>query len=96
MALESQTITTNSSNDDPILSLIAKINAEDDKGSLVDANGNEVLTGEDKFLREMGLMQGLNTNFAHKNKWVAYFPLSNILGKKYNNLELNLIRFSVP
>lgn len=96
MALESQIITDSSSGTDPILSLIAKINAEDDKGSLVDAHGNEVLTGEDKFLREMGLMQGLNTNFAHKNKWVGYFPLANILGKKYNNLELNLIRFSVP
>jgi hypothetical protein len=56
MALESQIITDSSSGTDPILSLIAKINAEDDKGSLVDAHGNEVLTGEDKFLREMGLM----------------------------------------
>jgi len=41
-------------------------------------------------------MQGLNTNFSHSNKWVGYFPLANVLGKKYNNLELNLTRFSIP
>ena len=41
-------------------------------------------------------MQGLNTNFSHSNKWVGYFPLANVLGKKYNNLELNLTRISIP
>lgn len=41
-------------------------------------------------------MQGLNTNFSHSNKWVGYFPLANVLGKKYTNLELNLTRFAIP
>jgi hypothetical protein len=41
-------------------------------------------------------MQGLNTNFSHSNKWVGYFPLANVLGRKYSNLELNLTRFSIP
>ena len=27
---------------------------------------------------------------------MGYFPLANVLGKKYSNLELNLTRFSIP
>lgn len=41
-------------------------------------------------------MMGLNTNLANSNKWIAYFPLEDNLGKKYNNLELHLVRFSLP
>ena len=85
---------------DPILQLIDDINREDGpggtNGALVDADGNKVLSGEDKFLAELGRMQGLNTSFSHSNKWVGYFPLANVLGKKYSNLEMNLTRFSVP
>jgi hypothetical protein len=39
---------------------------------------------------------GLNTNLANSNKWIGYFPLEDVLGKKYNNLELHLTRFSLP
>lgn len=41
-------------------------------------------------------LQGLNTNLAVANKWVAYFPLESNLGKGYNDLELHLTRFSLP
>jgi hypothetical protein len=39
---------------------------------------------------------GLNPTYASGNKWVGYIPIQNILGKKWNNLELNLLRFSIP
>lgn len=41
-------------------------------------------------------LMGLNTNLANSNKWIGYFPLEDTLGKKYNNLELHLTRFSLP
>lgn len=41
-------------------------------------------------------MSGLNTEYAHANKWWMYIPISNVLGKKFSNLELNLTRFSIP
>ena len=41
-------------------------------------------------------MQGLGTDYAHQNKWVAYVPLENVLGRSYNNLQLNLTRFTIP
>ena len=41
-------------------------------------------------------MMGLNTNLANSNKWIAYFPLEDNLGKKYSNLQLHLVRFSLP
>lgn len=39
---------------------------------------------------------GLNPTYATGNKWVGYVPIQNILGKRWNNLELNLTRFSIP
>lgn len=41
-------------------------------------------------------MMGLNTNLANGNHWIAYFPLEDLLGKKYRNIELHLVRFSLP
>lgn len=41
-------------------------------------------------------MNGLNTDYAHSNKWWMYIPIQNVLGKKFSNLELNLVRFSIP
>ena len=85
---------------DPILQMINNLNNggsnSPSDGSVTDADGNQILNGEDRFLAELGLMQGLNTNFSHSNKWIGYFPLANVLGKKYSNLELNLVRFSIP
>lgn len=81
---------------DPILQLISQVNNDDGVGNVTDADGNKILNGEDKFLAELGMMQGLNTNYSHSNKWVGYFPLANVLGKRYSNLELNLTRFSIP
>ena len=39
---------------------------------------------------------GLNPTYTTGNKWVGYIPIQNVLGKKWNNLELNLTRFSIP
>lgn len=39
---------------------------------------------------------GLNVNYTASNSWFAMLPLENILGKKYNNLDLHLVRFSLP
>lgn len=76
--------------------MIHKINEDDGLGSVSDSDGTNILEGEDKYLAELGAMHGLNTNFSHSNKWVGYFPVANVLGKKYSNLELNLTRFSIP
>lgn len=40
--------------------------------------------------------QGLNVNRAINNKWIGYIPIENALGKKFNNLELDLTRFTIP
>ena len=39
---------------------------------------------------------GLNPTYTTGNKWIGYIPIQNVLGKKWNNLELNLTRFSIP
>lgn len=41
-------------------------------------------------------LHGLNTNLTNSNKWYGYFPIENILGKKYTGIELHLTRFSLP
>lgn len=41
-------------------------------------------------------LNGLNTNLTNSNKWYAYFPIESILGRKYNGIELHLVRFSLP
>ena len=41
-------------------------------------------------------MQGLQTEYATANKWIAYLPIENVLGKKYTGLELHITRFSLP
>lgn len=51
------------------------------------------LSAEDK---QQINMYGLNTNLTNSNKWFAYLPLENILGRKYQNLDLHLNRFSLP
>ena len=56
----------------------------------------EELNREGEKTIDIPSMNGLNTNFAIKNKWIGYFPLSNVLGKQYSNLELNLVRFTLP
>lgn len=41
-------------------------------------------------------MNGLGTEYANSNKWIAYLPMSNVLGRDYSAIELNLTRFSLP
>ena len=41
-------------------------------------------------------LNGLHTARAIANKWIGYIPLRNALGKNYKNLELDLVRFTIP
>ena len=38
----------------------------------------------------------MDVNYAYQNKWYAYFPLEDVLGKSYKNLNLHLTRFTIP
>lgn len=38
----------------------------------------------------------MEVNYANENKWFAYWPLEDVLGKKYKNLNLHLTKFSIP
>lgn len=38
----------------------------------------------------------MDMNYANQNKWFAYFPLEDVLGKNYQNLNLHIQRFSIP
>lgn len=39
---------------------------------------------------------GLNQTFANQNKWIAHFPIEDVIGGKYKNLDLHVTRFSLP
>jgi len=41
-------------------------------------------------------LMGLDVNYAASNQWFCYLPLENILGKKFNDLDLHVTRFSLP
>lgn len=38
----------------------------------------------------------MDVNYANQNKWVAFLPIEDVLGKKYKNLNLHLTAFSIP
>ena len=38
----------------------------------------------------------MDVNYANENKWLAYLPIEDVLGKKYKNLNLHLTAFSIP
>lgn len=38
----------------------------------------------------------MDVNYANQNKWFAYIPLEDVLGKKYKNLNLHITKFSIP
>lgn len=54
------------------------------------------MNAESQKMKAVPQMMGLNTNLANQNKWIGYLPISNVLGKKYSDLELHLTRFSLP
>ena len=41
-------------------------------------------------------MSGLDTSMSIANQWVAYLPIEDTLGKRYQNLQLHLRQFSIP
>ena len=38
----------------------------------------------------------MDTNYANENKWYGFYPIEDVLGKKYRNLNLHLTKFSIP
>ena len=38
----------------------------------------------------------MDVNYANQNKWFAYYPLEDALGKRFKNLNLHITRFSIP
>ena len=42
------------------------------------------------------LYEGLERHAAISNKWIGYVPLESVLGSDYKNIELRLVRFSMP
>ena len=38
----------------------------------------------------------MDVNYANQNKWFAYIPLEDVLGKRYKNLNLHITKFSIP
>lgn len=56
----------------------------------------EKIHEEEKTPPVISNMNGLQTEYAHANRWIGYIPLANVLGKRYSNLELNLVRFTIP
>lgn len=42
------------------------------------------------------MMSGLDQSYTNQSSWFCYLPLENCLGKRYNNLDLHLTRFSLP
>lgn len=42
------------------------------------------------------LYQGLERHAAIGNKWIGYIPLETVLGPEFKNIELRLVRFSMP
>lgn len=40
--------------------------------------------------------EGIERHSAISNKWIGYVPLQSVLGNDYKNIELRLVRFSMP
>ena len=38
----------------------------------------------------------MDVNYANENKWYAFIPIEDCLGKKFKNLNLHLTAFSIP
>ena len=38
----------------------------------------------------------MDVNYANENKWYGYYPVEDVLGKRYKNLNLHLTKFSIP
>lgn len=60
-------------------------------------DNNKSLSQQDiKTMNMLPNLNGLNTNLTSSKQWFAYFPIENILGRKYNGIELHLKGFSLP
>ena len=74
-----------------------------DGSSILQPNGIELRSS----LLEEPIQQDINSqheaqifnmdvNYANQNKWFAYLPLEDVLGKRYKNLNLHITKFSIP
>lgn len=57
---------------------------------------NNISQNDLKTMNMLPNINGLNTNLTSSKQWFAYFPIENILGRKYNGIELHLKGFSLP
>ena len=51
---------------------------------------------ENQNFSDSKLYEGLDKHAAISNKWIGYIPLESVLGSEYKNIELRLVRFSMP
>ena len=51
---------------------------------------------ETQTISDAKLYEGLERHAAISNKWIGYVPLESVLGSDYKNIELKLVRFSMP
>lgn len=51
---------------------------------------------ETQTISDAKLYEGLDKHAAISNKWIGYVPLESVLGSEYKNIELRLVRFSMP
>ena len=59
--------------------------------SVFDSNSSQ-----DNKYAERPQIFNMDVNYANENKWYAYIPIEDVLGKKYKNLNLHLTSFSIP
>ena len=59
--------------------------------SVFDSNSSQ-----DSKAAERPQIFNMDVNYANENKWYAYIPIEDCLGKKYKNLNLHLTSFSIP
>lgn len=38
----------------------------------------------------------MDVNYANENKWLGYYPIEDVLGKRYKNLNLHITKFNIP
>ena len=56
----------------------------------------EINGNAQSFSQQRPQIFNMDVNYANENKWLAYLPIEDVLGKKYKNLNLHLTAFSIP
>lgn len=56
----------------------------------------DVNSSQDSKAAERPQIFNMDVDYANENKWYAFIPIEDCLGKKYKNLNLHLTSFSIP